>query len=160
MWPSGWALDPRSKGLVFDSHCWSCVEVSGKLLIPYCLCPLSSDGYLVERKFGKLWMTLAAENVLNSPQRRWDRMRESAELTGISDCKHLHLHLLHLIDLGRDLKRVFVYHWKRVRVPGYVCKACTKTSILVNINWLLSGPHGKGGYLIGTTFVCLCACAA
>ena len=42
-------LDSRSAGLGFDSHCWSsCVEVSGKLLIPYYLCPPSSDGYLVE----------------------------------------------------------------------------------------------------------------
>ena len=35
MWPS-WTQ--RSKGLGFDSHCWSCVEVSGKLLIPYFCC--------------------------------------------------------------------------------------------------------------------------
>ena len=44
------ALDSRSEGLGFDSHCWSCVEVSGKLFIPYCLWSPSSDGYLVERK--------------------------------------------------------------------------------------------------------------
>ena len=31
------ALDSRSEGLGFDSQCWSCVEVSGKLRIPYCL---------------------------------------------------------------------------------------------------------------------------
>ena len=43
-------LDSRSGGLGFDSHCRSCVEVLGKLLIPYCLCPPNSDGYLVERK--------------------------------------------------------------------------------------------------------------
>ena len=61
-------LDLRSEGLGFDSHCWSCVEVSGKLLIPYCLCPPSSNGYLVERKTGKLCMVLAAENVQNSPR--------------------------------------------------------------------------------------------
>ena len=43
------ALDSRSKGLGFDSHCWLCVEVSGKLFIPCCLCPPRNDGYLVER---------------------------------------------------------------------------------------------------------------
>ena len=47
-------------------------------------------------------MALAAENVLNSPQRRWDCIRESsntkgvivksAELNGIPDYKHAHLH--------------------------------------------------------------------
>ena len=47
-------LDLRSEGLRFDSHCWSCVEASGKLLIPYCLCPPSSNGYLVERKKWKI----------------------------------------------------------------------------------------------------------
>ena len=36
----------RSEGLGFDSHCWSCVEVSGKLRIPCCFCPPSSNGYL------------------------------------------------------------------------------------------------------------------
>ena len=41
------ALDARSKGLGFDSHCWSCVEVSVRLLIPNCLCLLLTDGYLV-----------------------------------------------------------------------------------------------------------------
>ena len=47
------ALGSISEGLGFDSHCWSCVEVPGKLLIPYCICPASSDGYLVEQKIGK-----------------------------------------------------------------------------------------------------------
>ena len=41
-------LDSRSKGLGFDSHCWSCLEVLDKLLIPYCLCLPSTDGYLVD----------------------------------------------------------------------------------------------------------------
>ena len=39
-------------------HCYSCVEVLGKLLIPCCLCPPSSNGYLVK----------SAADVLNSPQ--------------------------------------------------------------------------------------------
>ena len=55
-------LDSRSEGLGFNSHCWLCVEVLGKLLISYCICPPSSDGYLAERKL---------ENyALNSPPRR------------------------------------------------------------------------------------------
>ena len=29
-------------------HCYSCVEVLGKLLIPWCLCPPSTNGYLVK----------------------------------------------------------------------------------------------------------------
>ena len=40
------ALDSRSKGLGFAFHCWSCVEVLGKLVIPYSLCLTSSDEYL------------------------------------------------------------------------------------------------------------------
>ena len=41
------ALDSRSEGLGFDSQCWPCVEVSGKLRIPHCLGPHSRNGYLV-----------------------------------------------------------------------------------------------------------------
>ena len=43
------ALDSRSEGLVFDSQCWPCVEVLGKLRIPHCLGPPSRNGYLVQR---------------------------------------------------------------------------------------------------------------
>ena len=43
------ALDSRSEGLGFDSQCWPCVEVSGKLRIPHCLGPPSRNGYLVHR---------------------------------------------------------------------------------------------------------------
>ena len=43
------ALDSRSEGLGFESQCWSCVEVSGKLRIPHCLGPPSRNGYLVHR---------------------------------------------------------------------------------------------------------------
>ena len=42
-------LDPRSEGLGFDSQCWACVEVLGKLRIPHCLSPPSCNGYLVHR---------------------------------------------------------------------------------------------------------------
>ena len=53
MWPSGWVLHSKSKGLGFD-FCWSCLEVSGKLLIPYYLYPPSSDGYQVEQNIEKI----------------------------------------------------------------------------------------------------------
>ena len=43
-------LGSRSKGLMFTSHCYSNIEVLGKILIPYCLCLLNSDGYLVNDK--------------------------------------------------------------------------------------------------------------
>ena len=86
MWSSDsgcWTQDQK-----VDSHCWSGVEVSAKFLIPYCLCPPSSDGYLVEQKIAKLWMVLvlAAENALNSPQRRWDSIRGSSNTKGVN-CK-------------------------------------------------------------------------
>ena len=35
-----------SEGLGFDSQCWPCVEVSGKLCIPRCLGPPSHNGYM------------------------------------------------------------------------------------------------------------------
>ena len=41
------ALDSRSKGLEFSSHCWSCVEVFNKLLVPYSLSLPNIDRYLV-----------------------------------------------------------------------------------------------------------------
>ena len=43
------ALDSRSEGLGFDSQCWPCVEVSGKLRFAHCLGPNSRNGYLVHR---------------------------------------------------------------------------------------------------------------
>ena len=43
------ALDSRSEGLGFDSQCWPCVEVSGKLRILHCLGPPNRNGYLVLR---------------------------------------------------------------------------------------------------------------
>ena len=42
-------LYSRSEGLGFDSQCWPCVEVSGKLCIPHCLGPPSHNGYLAHR---------------------------------------------------------------------------------------------------------------
>ena len=72
---------------------------------PHSTMPLPTQQWWVPggRKTGKLWMALAAENALNYPQRKWDRIRESssakgviiksAEPTGISDYKHLHLYL-------------------------------------------------------------------
>ena len=41
------ALDSRSDGLGFNSWCWPCVEVSGKLRLPHCFGPPSCNGYLV-----------------------------------------------------------------------------------------------------------------
>ena len=43
------ALDLRSKGQGFDSHHWSCVEVSDILLITHCFCLPNNDGYLVDK---------------------------------------------------------------------------------------------------------------
>ena len=43
------ALDSRSEGLGFDSHCWPCVEVLGKFHNPHCLGPPSLNGYMVHR---------------------------------------------------------------------------------------------------------------
>ena len=45
----GRAMYSRLEGLGFDSHCWPCVEVLGKLRIPHCLGPPSRNGYLVHR---------------------------------------------------------------------------------------------------------------
>ena len=54
--PVDTALDSRSEGLGFDSQCWPCVEVSGKLCIPHCLGPPSGNGYLVHRsKVGSIF---------------------------------------------------------------------------------------------------------
>ena len=39
----------KIKCLGLESHHWSCLEVSGKLLIPYCLRLLSSRGCLVDK---------------------------------------------------------------------------------------------------------------
>ena len=48
-------LASNSKGLGFDSHCWSCVEASDKLRISYRLGPPSRNGYLVHRsKIGSI----------------------------------------------------------------------------------------------------------
>ena len=49
------ALDSKSEGLRFDSQCWPCVEVSGKLRIPHCLSPSSRNRHLVHRsKIGSI----------------------------------------------------------------------------------------------------------
>ena len=47
--PMDKVLGSRSEGLVFDSQCWPCVEVSDKLHIPHCLGPPSHNGYMVHR---------------------------------------------------------------------------------------------------------------
>ena len=43
------ALDSRSEGLGFDSHCWPGVEVLDNLCIPHCLTQPRHNGYLVHR---------------------------------------------------------------------------------------------------------------
>ena len=55
------ALDSKSQYLGFDSHCWSCVEVSwsGKLLVPHCLCLSSSDGFLQLEDENCYWVAQA-----------------------------------------------------------------------------------------------------
>ena len=44
-------LDLRPEGLGFDSQCWSCVKVLGKLRIPHCLVigPSSPNRHLVHK---------------------------------------------------------------------------------------------------------------
>ena len=42
-------LDLRSEGLGFNSQCWPCVEVPGKLHIPHYIGPPSRNGYLVHK---------------------------------------------------------------------------------------------------------------
>ena len=88
------ALDSKSKGLGFDSYCWSCVEVSGKLIILCCLCPFSNNGYLVEWKMfnydtwlqlQKMWWILLRGD--NPNRLYWNtgvNILQSAVLTRIS----------------------------------------------------------------------------
>ena len=42
-------MHSRSEGLGFDSQCWPCVEVSGKLCIPHYLSPPCCNGHFVHR---------------------------------------------------------------------------------------------------------------
>ena len=48
-WPSGQSVGFKIRGVGFNSQCWSCVDVLGKLCIPHCLGPPSCNGYLVHR---------------------------------------------------------------------------------------------------------------
>ena len=43
-----WTQD--KKGLGFNLYYMSYVEVSGNIIIPFCLCLQSSDGYLMDEK--------------------------------------------------------------------------------------------------------------
>ena len=52
------ALNSGSKSPGFDFHCWSCVEVLDKLLIPHCLCLPGSNGYLVAEYY--VWVAEVA----------------------------------------------------------------------------------------------------
>ena len=66
-------LDSRSKGLGFDSHCWSCVEVSGEIFIPYCLCLASSGEYLVDGNC--IWVSQATCMTCTLYSPRGDEMK-------------------------------------------------------------------------------------
>ena len=48
--------------------------------------PLSTQQWWVPGGMnnGELWMAIAAENALNSPQRRWDHTRESSNTRGVN----------------------------------------------------------------------------
>ena len=49
------ALDSRPEGLGFNSQPWSCIEASGKLHIPHCICLPSHNGCQVHRsKIGSI----------------------------------------------------------------------------------------------------------
>ena len=43
-------LKNKARDEILSSHVRSCVEISGILLIPHCLCLPNSDGYLMEVK--------------------------------------------------------------------------------------------------------------
>ena len=64
------ALDPRSRGLGYDSR--ALVTGKGKslgqALKPHRLCPRSINGYQVERNIDTVRMASAAENTLLSPR--------------------------------------------------------------------------------------------
>ena len=89
-----------------ESRCRPCIEVLGKPLISCRLCPPSSDGCLVEGESKLWWLAIAAAKCANteSPQRRWDCIREfqyeGCQLWSLlnsrgyrTDYKHTHLHL-------------------------------------------------------------------
>ena len=77
---------------VFESHCQPYVEVLGWV-------PGGTNNI-------KLWMSTAAENALNSPQRRWDCTRESFNTKGCKFCSllnsmgyqtiNIHIYIFHL----------------------------------------------------------------
>ena len=118
--PVGKVLVSRSEGLGFDSHHWSCVEVPSKLLIPWCLCPPICDWYLVERQFGELWIALAPENALKSPQQRWYCIRESSNTRGVNcevcwtqGISDYNIHILHFINQTYQFLSKITCVWKR-----------------------------------------------
>ena len=46
----GKAMGPRTKGLGYDSHCWSSAEIIGTLLSSYCLWLPNNNGCLVDQR--------------------------------------------------------------------------------------------------------------
>ena len=86
-------------------HCYSCVEVLGKLLAPCCLWPPSSNGYLVK----------SAADVLNSPPR---------DIPGKANGWVLRSQTLHHCLLQwQDLKTQDSTHFKSVNIfcTSYTC---------------------------------------
>ena len=79
-------LDSRSKALGFDSHSCTCVEVLSKLLIPYCLCLPSSDGYLVERESYIVMIGCSCSRMRKCwiPFRRDETVKECFPIIGMS----------------------------------------------------------------------------
>ena len=77
----------KQAGVMFGDHIWSCLEMEN----------------------GELWISLASKNVLNSPQRRWDCVRESSNARGVN-CEvcwtrwdqtiTIHSHLFLTVSMG------------------------------------------------------------
>ena len=160
------ALDSRTEGLGFDSHCWSCVEVLGTLLIPYCLNPPNNE-YLVEQKNWKIVNGISCRKCAEfsseemKPYKRefqyqGCKLQKSAELTGISDYKNLHLHLLITALVCTYICLYWcvlisactgVYLYLLVLVCTYIC-----------LYWCVLITACTGVYLYLLVLVCTCNC--
>ena len=87
-------------------HCYSCVEVLGKLLIPCCLCPPCSKGYLVK----------SAADVLNSPQ-------EISQGRYMVECTVLRSQTLyHYLLRWQDLKNTHTQNSTHLKYVTIFCK--------------------------------------
>ena len=95
----------------------SCIEELGNT--SHTIPPLStrSDGYLVEWKVKKLWMALAAENALNSLQRRWD-------------CIYIYIYIK--FTFTETLKLTHIFHLWMLQPAWALCHLC---GFIVHLNW-------------------------